>query len=82
MPMDPISFWMQSSVFWARMFKLQHDTYLEVLCRLTAALPHPSAQELSAQAQAAAQNVIPVTVARAKRAERPATRALPEPVTA
>jgi hypothetical protein len=82
MPMDPISFWVQSSVFWARIFKMQHEAYLEMLCRLTAGMPHPSAQDLAEQAQA--HNVVPVATVRAKRAEKPAPQPqpVPEPVTA
>jgi hypothetical protein len=52
--MDPFSFWMQASVFWARVFKQQQDAYLRMLGAVAVKVPHPSAADLSAQAQAQA----------------------------
>lgn len=52
MPMDPFSFWIQASVFWARVFKQQHEAYLQMLGAVAEKVPHPTAAQLAAEAQA------------------------------
>ncbi|MFN4058101.1 MAG: hypothetical protein ACK4HW_07965 [Roseinatronobacter sp.] len=54
MPMDPISFWLQASVFWAKVMRQQHETYLRMLGAMVEKVPHPTAADLSEQAQAQA----------------------------
>jgi hypothetical protein len=54
MPMDPISFWIQASVFWAKVLRQQHEAYLRMLGAVAEKVPHPNAAELSEQAQAQA----------------------------
>lgn len=54
MPMDPISFWIQSSVFWARVMRQQHEAYLRLLGAMAVTVPQPSATDLAQQAQSQA----------------------------
>lgn len=76
MPMDPISFWIQASVFWAKVLRQQNEAYYRVLGAMVATLPHPSAKELSeaAAAQAApdaASVVLMPAVAKARAKAKP-----------
>ena len=73
MPMDPISFWMQASVFWARVFKQQHEAYLRMLGAMAVQVPHPDAAELSKQAQAMSPANTPKRPAAPKRSGIPAS---------
>ena len=49
---DPISIWMQSSLFWIKLFKQQQDAYLAMLGNVAEKMPHESAQDLSREAEA------------------------------
>ncbi len=49
---DPVSIWMQSSLFWIRVFKQQQDMYLAMLGNVAEKLPHESAEDLSREAEA------------------------------
>lgn len=49
---DPVSLWMQSSLFWIRIFKQQQDMYLAMLGNVAEKLPHESADDLSREAEA------------------------------
>jgi hypothetical protein len=52
MPMDPMTCWLQASLFWVRLFKQQQDFYLRAMCSVAATLPRESAAEIAAQAEA------------------------------
>ncbi len=80
MPMDPFSFWMQASVFWARVLKQQHEAYLQMLGAMAVKVPHPDAAELSAQAAAMAEPKAKAPVVRKKAPAAPVKQ--PKPVTA
>jgi hypothetical protein len=83
MPMDPFSFWMQASVFWARVFKQQHDAYLQMLGAIAVKVPHPDAAELSAQAAAQASPAAKAAAPRVLAKKAPAAKAKqPEPAIA
>jgi hypothetical protein len=83
MPMDPISFWIQASVFWARVFKEQHEAYLRLLGAVAVTVPHPSAADLSQQAQASAEVIASATAPEAKTdAKKPEIQAKSKPVVA
>ncbi|MGY6548385.1 MAG: hypothetical protein ACXIU7_05185 [Roseinatronobacter sp.] len=50
--MDPISFWMQGTLFWVRIFKHQQEAYLRMLGQFAGALPHESCDDLAREAEA------------------------------
>jgi len=50
--MNPMALWMQSSLFWIRIFKQQQDAYLRVLGQFAEKIPHEDAAELSREAEA------------------------------
>lgn len=54
MPMDPITFWIHASVFWAKVMRQQHEAYMRMLGQVAEKVPHPCAADLSEQAQAQA----------------------------
>lgn len=49
---DPLSIWMQSTVFWVKVFKQQHDAYLRMLGTFAQKIPHHSAADLARAAEA------------------------------
>ncbi len=50
--MTPMTLWMQSSLFWVRLFKQQQDAYLRMLGQFAEKIPHESAADLSREAEA------------------------------
>ncbi len=56
---DPVSLCMQSSVFWMRVFKMQHDAYLRALGAFAANIPHEDSVELAREAEAMKQMLSP-----------------------
>lgn len=75
MVMDPISFWMQASVFWLKVFKQQQDSYLRVLGAFAEKIPHEDSKQLSAEAEAMKDMLKPA--ARKTATRRPAAKAAP-----
>ncbi len=49
---DPISLWMQSSVFWMKIFKQQQEAYLRALGAFAEKIPHENCTELAREAEA------------------------------
>ena len=49
---DPISLWMQSSVFWIRVFKQQQDAYWRAVGAVAATVPHETSADLAREAEA------------------------------
>lgn len=49
---DPISLWMQSSVFWMKLFKQHQEAYLRALGAFAQNLPHEDSAELAREAEA------------------------------
>jgi hypothetical protein len=49
---DPISFWMQGTVFWMKMFKQQQEAYLRMLGAFAEKLPQENAATLAREAEA------------------------------
>jgi hypothetical protein len=49
---DPISLWMQGTVFWMKMFKQQHETYIRMLGAFAEKLPQENAAALAREAEA------------------------------
>ncbi|MGY6705297.1 hypothetical protein [Roseinatronobacter sp.] len=58
--MDPISFWMQANLFWIRLYQSQQETYLRMLCSVAQAVPHETAAEIAAEAEAMKTTLKPV----------------------
>ncbi len=50
--MNPMTFWMQSSLFWVRIFKQQQDAYLRILGQFAEKIPHETAEDLAREAEA------------------------------
>lgn len=75
MPTDPISYWMQASMFWISVMRYQQEAYLRALGAFAATLPHDSAADIAAQAEAVKATLKP---ARA-RAPKAAARMQPVP---
>lgn len=75
MVMDPISFWMQASVFWLKVFKQQQDSYLRMIGAMAEKIPHEDSRQLSAEAEAMKDMLKPA--ARKTAPRRPATKAAP-----
>ena len=51
MPFDPLTFWLKGSMFWATLFRQQHQAYMRALCNMANAVPHESAAEVAAEAE-------------------------------
>jgi len=49
---DPISLWMQATVFWMKMFKQQQETYIRVLGAFAEKMPQESAATVAREAEA------------------------------
>ncbi|MCC5990962.1 MAG: hypothetical protein JJT99_00415 [Rhodobacteraceae bacterium] len=73
--MDPISFWMQASVFWLKVFKQQQDSYLRVIGAFAEKMPHEDSRQLSAEAEAMKNMLKPA--ARKTATRRPAAKTTP-----
>lgn len=73
MPMDPMSFWMQASIFWIKVFKQQQDAYLRVLGAVAEKIPHEDAARLAADADALKQTLKPKAAQRKPSVKAPAT---------
>ncbi len=56
---DPMTFWMQSSVFWMRIIQQQQEAYLRTLCAFAANMPHENAADLAREAEAMKQPLRP-----------------------
>lgn len=69
---DPISLWMQSSVFWIRVFKQQQDAYFRALGAFAATVPHETSADLAREAEAMKSALTP-----AEKPARPAQRKVP-----
>lgn len=75
---DPVTLWMQSSLFWIRVFKQQQEAYLRLLGSVAVAIPHENAAELAREADALKKTLKParrsttVDPALAQVAEKPA----------
>lgn len=50
MPSDPLTFWLQGSMFWATVFRAQHRAYLNMLCKMANTMPRESAAAVAAEA--------------------------------
>lgn len=50
--MDPVSFWMQANLFWIKIYQSQQETYLRALCSMAKVVPHETAAEIAAEADA------------------------------
>lgn len=48
---DPISFWMQGSVFWIKLFKQQQEAYIRAIGVFAQNIPHEDAAELAREAE-------------------------------
>lgn len=71
--MDPVSFWMQANLFWIRLYQSQQETYLRMLCSVAKAVPHESAAEIAAEAEAMKTTLKPVARSTAQ-SRKPAAR--------
>lgn len=47
---DPISIWMKSTIFWAKLFQQQQDLYWRALGTVADTIPHESAADLAREA--------------------------------
>lgn len=50
---DPVSLWMQSTVMWMKVFKQQHEAYLQMLGSFAEKIPHDNAAQVAREAEAA-----------------------------
>lgn len=49
---DPMTFWMQSSLVWFRMFQQQQEFYLQLAGRMAQNMPRECAADLAREAEA------------------------------
>ncbi len=67
---DPVSIWMQGTVFWAKVLKQQHEAYLRLLGSFAQKIPHENAAEIAREAEA--------VKAKLASARKPAPRRAPD----
>lgn len=75
MAFDPLTFWLQGSMFWATVIRQQQHAYLEMLCKMAKAAPRESAAEIAAEAEKMRRTAPnPTPLHRRPRAGQPAAR--------
>ncbi|TVP71956.1 MAG: hypothetical protein EA339_08050 [Rhodobacteraceae bacterium] len=72
-----MTLWMQSSMFWIRLFKQQQDAYLRMLGQFAEKIPHETAADLAREAEAMKEIATPSETPKTPtvvEAEKPAPR--------
>lgn len=49
---DPITIWMQGTVFWVKVFRHQHEAYLRLLGAVAQKIPHENSAQIAREAEA------------------------------
>lgn len=80
MAFDPLTFWLQGSMFWATVMRQQQHAYLQMLCNMANAAPRESAAEIAAEAEKMRRTASkPTPLHRRPRAGKPSARSAKAP---
>lgn len=74
MMFDPVSLWMQSSVFWFKIFKQQQEAYFRALGTFAVSIPHEDSADLAREAEAMKDMLKPAPKPAQSTARKPAHR--------